>query len=57
MYSGLETPALAPAQDMFRHGADEAAVQAGRWKTHEMLARYSRRLNARRGAVAKKLPR
>jgi integrase len=42
------------AQDMIRFGADMAgAMQAGRWKTPEMLARYSRRLTARRGAVAK----
>ncbi len=42
------------AQDMIRYGADMAgAMQAGRWRTPEMLARYSRRLNAKRGAVAK----
>jgi site-specific recombinase XerD len=42
------------AQDMIKYGADMAgAMQAGRWKTPEMLARYTRRLAARRGAVAK----
>jgi hypothetical protein len=42
------------AQDMIRYGADMAgAMQAGRWKTPEMLARSTRRLNAKRGAVAK----
>ena len=42
------------AQDMLRYGADMAgAMQAGRWKSPEMLSRYTRRLNAKRGAVAR----
>ena len=42
------------AQDMIRYEADMAgAMQAGRWKSPEMLARYTRRVNIRRGAVAK----
>ena len=42
------------AQDMIRYEADMAgAMQAGRWKSPEMLARYTRRVNVRRGAVAK----
>lgn len=42
------------AQDMVRHDIDMAGVmQAARWKSPEMLARYTRRLNAARGAVAK----
>jgi site-specific recombinase XerD len=42
------------AQDMVRHGAElTGAMQAGRWRSPEMLARYCRRLTARRGAVAK----
>ena len=42
------------AQDMIRYEADMVgAMQAGRWKSTEMLARYTRRLNVKRGAVAK----
>ncbi len=42
------------AQDMIRYEADMAgAMQAGRWKSPDMLARYTRRVNVRRGAVAK----
>jgi integrase len=41
------------AQDMIRLGAElPAAMQAGRWKTAEMVSRYSRRLSARRNAAA-----
>lgn len=40
------------SQDMIRFGAELAAVmQAGRWKTPEMVARYSRRISARNGAA------
>jgi integrase len=42
------------AQDLIRYGGDlPGAMQAGRWRSPEMLARYTRRLMARRGAVAK----
>lgn len=41
------------AQDLVAGGADLAAVmQAGRWKSPSMPARYAERLLARRGAVA-----
>jgi site-specific recombinase XerD len=41
------------AQDLVAHGCDLAAImQAGRWKTAAMPARYSEALQARRGAVA-----
>jgi integrase len=40
------------SQDMIRYGAELPAVmQAGRWKTPEMVARYTRRLTARRSAA------
>lgn len=40
------------AQDAIRYGAELPAVmQAGRWRTPEMVARYTRRLSARRGAA------
>jgi integrase len=40
------------AQDAIRYGAELPAVmQAGRWKTPEMVGRYTRRLSARRGAA------
>ncbi len=42
------------AQDLVAHGAEMAAVmQAGRWKSPTMPARYAERLEAGRGAVAK----
>lgn len=42
------------AQDMVRHGVDLPAVmQAGRWRSPEMVGRYTRRLDARRGGAAK----
>ncbi|MBL6459580.1 tyrosine-type recombinase/integrase [Belnapia sp. T6] len=42
------------AQDLVARGADLPAVmQAGRWKTPAMPARYAERLLARRGAVAR----
>ena len=42
------------AQDMVRHGVELPAVmQAGGWKTAEMVGRYTRRLDARRGGAAK----
>jgi site-specific recombinase XerD len=41
------------AQDMIRYGADIAgAMQAGRWKTTTMVARYTENLDLKRGAVA-----
>jgi integrase len=41
------------AEDMIRYGADIAgAMQAGRWKSPGMVARYSERLTLKRGAVA-----
>jgi site-specific recombinase XerD len=41
------------AQDMVRYGVDLAgAMQAGRWKTSAMVARYSARLMAKRGGMA-----
>ena len=41
------------AQDMIRLGAElPAAMQAGRWRTAEMVSRYSRRLTAKRNASA-----
>jgi integrase len=40
-------------QDMIRYGADVAgAMQAGRWKTTTMVARYCSGLELKRGAVA-----
>jgi len=40
------------AQDAIRYGAELPAVmQAGRWRTPEMVARYTRRLSARRSAA------
>lgn len=40
-------------QDMVRYGADVAgAMQAGRWKTTTMVARYCDGLDLKRGAVA-----
>jgi len=42
------------SQDMASMGEDTLAVmQAGRWKDCRMPARYSARLNARRGGTAK----
>ena len=42
------------AQDMVRHGVELPAVmQAGGWRTPEMVARYTRRLDARRSGAAK----
>jgi integrase len=42
------------AQDLVAAGADMAGVmQAGRWKSPLMPARYSERLQAKRGAVAR----
>lgn len=42
------------AQDMVRHGVDLPAVmQAGRWRSPEMVGRYTRRLDARRSGAAK----
>ncbi len=42
------------AQDMVRHGVELPAImQSGRWKTAEMVSRYTRRLDARRGGAAK----
>lgn len=42
------------AQDLVANGADLPAVmQAGRWATPAMPARYAERLLARRGAVAR----
>ncbi len=41
------------AMDMVRYGADIAgAMQAGRWKSPEMVARYCEGMNLKRGAVA-----
>ena len=40
-------------QDMVRYGADIAgAMQAGRWRSATMVARYSEGLDLKRGAVA-----
>ena len=42
------------AQDLVASGVDMAGVmQAGRWKSPQMPARYSERLGAKRGAVAR----
>ena len=42
------------AQDLVASGEDVAGVmQAGRWKSPLMRARYSARLQAKRGAVAR----
>ena len=42
------------AQDLVGHGLDLAAtMQAGRWSTPNEVARYTRRLAAKRGAVAR----
>jgi len=42
------------AQDMVRHGVELPAVmQAGGWRTGEMVGRYTRRLDARRSGAAK----
>jgi integrase len=42
------------AQDMVRYGVELPAVmQAGGWRTPEMVARYTRRLDARRSGAAK----
>lgn len=42
------------AQDLVADGADLAGVmQAGRWKSPTMPARYTARLEAKRGAVAR----
>ncbi len=42
------------AQDMVRHGVELPAVmQAGGWRTAEMVGRYTRRLDARRSGAAK----
>ena len=41
------------AQDLVAAGADVAGLmQAGRWKSMQMPARYSERLDAKRGVVA-----
>ncbi len=41
------------AQDLVAAGADVAGLmQAGRWKSMQMPARYSERLEAKRGVVA-----
>jgi len=58
--AGLEVAAISGhsarvgmAQDLVAHGAELAAVmQAGRWKSPAMPARYAERLSAGRGAVA-----
>ena len=40
-------------QDMVRYGADIAgAMQAGRWKSDLMVARYCEGMDLKRGAVA-----
>jgi hypothetical protein len=40
-------------QDMVRYGADIAgAMQAGRWQSTRMVARYCEGLDLKRGAVA-----
>lgn len=42
------------AQDMVKHGVELPAVmQAGGWRTPEMVAQYTRRLDARRSGSAK----
>ena len=42
------------AQDMARVGGELPEImQAGRWRTAEMVARYTQRQNARRGMAAK----
>jgi integrase len=42
------------AQDMVRHGVELPAVmQAGVWKTAEMVSRYTAKLDARRSGAAK----
>ena len=42
------------AQDMVRHGVELPAVmQAGGWRTAEMVSRYTARLDARRSGAAK----
>lgn len=46
------------AQDMVRHGIELPAVmQAGGWRTSEMVSRYTRRLDARRGGTAQLMQR
>jgi hypothetical protein len=41
------------AQDLVAAGFDVVAImQAGRWRSPEMVARYTERLHAGRGAVA-----
>ncbi len=51
-YSG-HSPRVGMAQDLVAYGADLPAVmQAGRWSSPDMPARYSRHLLAGRGAVA-----
>ena len=48
------SPRVGMAQDLVASGADLASVmQAGRWKSPTMPARYAERLTARRGAVAR----
>jgi integrase len=43
---------IGASQDMVRYGAELPAImQAGRWKTPVMVARYTRRLTARQGAA------
>jgi hypothetical protein len=45
---------LGASQDKANVGMDTLAImQAGRWKDSRMPARYSARLNARRGSMAK----
>ena len=42
------------AQDLVAAGFDVVAImQAGRWRSPEMVARYTERLHAGRGAVAR----
>ena len=44
---------IGASQDMVRYGAELPAImQAGRWATPVMVARYTRRLTARRTAAA-----
>ena len=43
---------IGASQDMVRYGAELPAImQAGRWATPVMVARYTRRLTARRSAA------
>lgn len=52
-FSGHSTR-VGGASDLISYGADMAgAMQVGRWKSTAMLARYTARTNARRGAAAK----